>query len=149
MKLQTWTCGVFAGTIATIALTILSLTLFFTGLMPLSISEYAARFILFLDGKEMNTLSWVVGVITNFSLGGLFGILASFLYKLTGPEEKLVKIFAIGVSCWFFQLAIVPALNPHVAKYSTPDLAIPYYILYLIWSYVASYLILSSTGQNR
>ncbi len=127
---------------ATCVLTILSLALYFTKVMPLSISEYAARFILYLDGKEMNTGRWIVGFITNFSLGTFFGIMSAFLFKISGREEKCVKIGTIGVGCWFFQLAIVPFLSHEVAKYCTFDMAIPYFILYLIWAYVAVEIII-------
>lgn len=142
MKIKIWTSSVIAGIVATSVLIALSLTLYFTGVMSLSISEYAARFVLNLDGKEMNIYRWIVGFMTNFSLGCLFGILSSFLYKITGIEEKLVKILSIGVSCWFFQLVIVPALSPEMAKYSTYDIAISYYFLYLIWAWICSSIII-------
>jgi len=142
MKYKTWTCGFLAGLIATTILTAISLTLHFSGIIPLSITEYGARFILHIPNKPMHMGTWIVGLITNYSLGGLFGILSAYLYKTTGPEENIIKLSGIAFCMWFFQLAIVPALDPNVAKYSTYDTAIAYYIFYLIWSIVAnSYII--------
>ncbi|MEL7567739.1 MAG: DUF6789 family protein [Dehalobacterium sp.] len=142
MKLKTWTCGTLAGFIATIVLTILSMSLSLLNVIPLSITEYAARFILYLDSQDLNFGRWIVGFIGNFSLGGVFGLLSAYLYKVTGREEWVIKTISIGVCCWFFQLTIVPALSPEVAKYSTYDMAIAYFIIYLIWSYFASTIII-------
>ena len=142
MKFRTWTCGFFAGLIATTVLTAISLTLYFSGIIPLSITEYGARFILHIPDKPMHIGTWIVGLVTNYILGGLFGILSSYLYKITGPEEKIIKLSGVAFCMWFFQLAIVPALDPNVAKYSTYDTAIAYYIFYLVWSIVATSFII-------
>ncbi|MFZ7101499.1 MAG: hypothetical protein ACOWWO_02430 [Peptococcaceae bacterium] len=142
VKFKTWTCGFLAGLIATTALTTISLTLHFTGIIPLSITEYGARFILHIPNKSMHTGTWVVGIITNYSLGGLFGILSAYLYKTTGPEEKLIKLSGIAFCMWFFQLALVPALDSTVAKYSTYDTTIAYYLLYHLWSLIATFFII-------
>jgi hypothetical protein len=142
MKFKTWTCGFLAGLIATIVLTALSLTLYYSGIIPISISEYGARFILHIPDKPMHIGRWIVGFITNFSIGGVFGVLSAYLYKATGPEEKLIKLCGITFLMWFFQLAIVPFLDPTMHKYSTYDTAIAYYILYIIWSIVATSFII-------
>ncbi|KJS85124.1 MAG: hypothetical protein JM58_09090 [Peptococcaceae bacterium BICA1-8] len=142
VKFKTWTCGFFAGLIATTVLTAISLTLHFSGIIPISITEYGARFILHIPDKPMHLGRWIVGFITNYSLGGLFGILSTYLYKATGPEEKLIKLSGIAFCMWFFQLAIVPFLDHTMDKYSTYDTALAYYLIYLIWSYIATTFII-------
>ena len=94
--------------------------------------EYAARFILHIPGKEMQTIHWVIGIMTNFSLGAVFGVLSAYLFRYTGREDKYFKIIGIGVGSWFFHLAIVPFLDPTVETLSTPTVAIEFYISYLI-----------------
>lgn len=141
MKLKTWTCGFLAGFLATLVLFALSMTLYLIGIIPISISEYGARFILHISDKPMNMGRWAIGVITNFSLGGLFGILSTYLFKFTGPEERIIKVLGIGFSMWFFQLAIVPFLDHTMDKYSTYDTAITYYLIYIIWAYIAGIII--------
>lgn len=131
-----------AGLIATTILTAISLTLYFSGVIPISITEYGARFILHVPDKPMHIGRWIVGFITNYSLGGLFGILSAYLYKITGPEEKLIKLSGVAFCMWFFQLAIVPALDPTMDKFGTYDTAIAYYLIYHVWSIIATSFII-------
>jgi len=141
MKFKTWTCGFIAGTLSTIILIVISSTLYLTGVIPISITEYAARFILDIPDESMHIGRWIVGVITNFSLGGVFGVFFAYIHKTTGPEESKIKMIGLTCILWFFQLAIVPALDRNMAKFSTYDTAIAYYIIYLIWSVSASFII--------
>ncbi len=142
MKLNTWTCGTLAGVLATIVLTIITVSLDFFNVLSISEIEYASRFILHLSDKELGILEWIIGVITNFSLGVLFGILVAYLFRYTGREEKYFKILGITVLLWFFHLVIVPFLDPTMAKFSTSQTAIEFFVNYLLWSYVASFIIL-------
>lgn len=91
MKLGVWACGIFAGLIATIFLTAITATLDLFNLLSISETEYAARFILHLPGQELTTLDWIVGFITNLSLGAVFGLASAFFYKYTGIDEKYLK----------------------------------------------------------
>ena len=97
MKTNTWAVGVISGLVATTILKIITATLYFLNLIALSEIEYAARFILHIPGKEMEPIYWIVGIITNYSLGAVFGVLSAYLFKWTGPEEKYYKIVGIGV----------------------------------------------------
>ncbi|KUO52354.1 MAG: hypothetical protein APF76_04785 [Desulfitibacter sp. BRH_c19] len=138
MKFKTWTCGFIAGTIGTIILTVISMTLYLVGIIPISITEYATRFILDIPDEPMNIGRWIVGFITNFGLGGVFGVFFAYVHKITGPEESKIKMLGLTFILWFFQLAIVPALDRNMAKFSTYDTAIAYYFIYLIWSIIVS-----------
>jgi len=142
MKTNTWAVGVISGLVATTILKIITTTLYFLNLIALSEIEYAARFILHIPGKEMEPIYWIVGIITNYSLGAIFGVLSAYLFKWTGPDEKLYKIIGIGVLSWFFHLAIVPFLDPSVEKYSTARTALEFYIIYIIWASIAGSIII-------
>jgi hypothetical protein len=138
MKFKTWTCGFIAGSLGTIILTAISISLYLINVIPISITEYAARFILDIPDEPMNIGRWIVGFIANFSLGGIFGVFFAYIHKITGPEESKIKMIGLTFILWFFQLAIVPALDRKMAELSTYDTAIAYYLFYLIWSIVAS-----------
>lgn len=141
MKLGIWACGILASFIATAVLTLLTGVLNLFGLLAISETEYAARFILHLPEQELMTLDWIVGLLTNFSLGALFGVIAAFFYKYTGLDEKYFKIIGIGVLLWFFHLAIVPFLDDTVRHLSTAQTAIEFYLIYILWSSITSYVI--------
>ncbi|MCK8817169.1 hypothetical protein MWH28_07320 [Natroniella sulfidigena] len=138
MKFDTWKCGVLAGLIATVALVIITATLDFFDLLAVSETEYAARFILHSPERKLVTLDWIVGVITNFSLGALFGLISAFFYKYTGLDERYFKIIGIAVLLWFFHLAIVPFLAPRIRQLNTAQTAIEFYFMYIFWSFIAS-----------
>ncbi len=141
MKFDTWTCGTLAGIFATIFLKIVTFSLYFLNLIGISEAEYAARFITHLPDAPLEPIHWLIGIITNFSLGALFGVLCVYLYKFTGFKEKYVKILGIGVLLWFFHLAIVPFLEPSVAKFSTARTVLEFYVIYMLWSLLASLFI--------
>lgn len=141
IKLNIWECGVFSGIIATLVIIIISYPLSYFNLITLCDTEYAARFLLSNEGKSMTTIDWVVGLMSNFSLGGIFGLSIVFFYETFGYESKVIKILGIGVVLWFFHLVIVPFLDPQVAKYSTPSVAIGFFIFYIIFSLIVSLLI--------
>ncbi len=142
MKNNCWSVGAIAGIIATAALTLLTLALTLISLSTLTEMEYAARFILNISGKEMEAIHWAIGTLTNFSLGAIFGILSAYLYRYTGKEDKYYKMIGIGVALWFFHLAIVPFLDPVVSEYGTASVAIEFFFSYLVWSIIASTIIL-------
>ncbi|MBS4024671.1 MAG: hypothetical protein KGZ96_03235 [Clostridia bacterium] len=142
MKNNVWSIGTIGGIIATAVLKLITFVLTLINLSTLTEIEYAVRFILYIPGKEMETMFWVIGILTNFSLGAIFGVLTAYLYRYTGKEDKYYKIAGIGVALWFFHLAIVPFLDPTVEKFSTASVAIEFYFSYLIWSFVASIIIL-------
>ena len=142
MKLETWTCGTLAGLIATIVLKIITVTLDYFDVLSISEIEYAARFILHLPGQELATFDWIIGLITNFSLGVLFGVLSAYLFKYTGKEEKYLKMLGIAFILWFFHLVIVPFLDPTIQELSTAQTAFEFYLNYLLWSFIAGFIIL-------
>lgn len=151
MKLNTWECGVTAGLIATAAIIIISYPLAVFNVITLCDTEYAARFLMSIENQPMTPIHWLVGLLTNFSLGALFGMATTYFYQIFGFDSKLLKIIGIGIALWFFHLVIVPFLDPTVAKYSTPSVAISFFINYIIWSIIASlfiYKYLRRTGTT-
>lgn len=142
MRNNVWSVGTIAGIIATAAIMLITLILTFVNLSTLTEMEYAARFMLYIPGKAMETIHWAIGGLTNLSLGAIFGVLTAYLYRYTGKEDKYFKIFGIGVALWFFHLAIVPFLDPVVTGFSTASVAIEFYFSYLVWSIIASIIIL-------
>ncbi len=142
MKCNIWTCGTLAGLLATIVLKLITVPLDYFNVLSVSEIEYAARFILHAPDKDLTTFDWIIGLITNFSLGTLFGVLSAYLYRYTGKEEKYFKMLGIAFLLWFFHLAIVPFLDPTIAKYSTAQTAFEYLLNYLLWSFIASFVIL-------
>ena len=90
----------------------------------------------------MEPIYWIVGIVTNYSLGAVFGVMSAYLFKWTGPDERYYKIIGIGVLLWFFHLAIVPFLDPTVEKYSTARTALEFYASYIIWAFIAGFIIL-------
>jgi hypothetical protein len=150
MKVGIWTSGLVAGIIATIPLAIITTTLSYFNLISLSETEYAARFILYLPHKEtLSTLEFIVGLITNFGIGSFFGIIIAFFYKEIGFEEKYIKIIIIGGCLWFFHLAIVPFLDPTVESLSTARTAIEFFVIYMLWSLIATLIIEKLISEHR
>ena len=141
MKLETWTCGTFAGLIATTVLKVITISLDYFDVLSISEIEYAARFILHIPGKELVIFDWIIGLITNFSLGILFGVLSAYLFKYTGKKEKYLKMLGIAFLLWFFHLVIVPFFDPVMHKYSTAPTALEFYLNYLLWSFIAGLII--------
>lgn len=96
---DTLTNGAFSGIIATAITTLLNWILLAGGVSFTSLWIFAGAILL--NNTALYTpLGILIGMVTHFMLGGIFGVITAFTLRITGKDYYLIK--GIGVGTLFF-----------------------------------------------
>ncbi len=97
-----FTPGLFAGLIGDLVLQSYFLILSFSAIIDRTYTDYGK--ILTMSKPYQGVLAFIIGVTFEILIGGLLGIVFSYLIKYTTSKFYLLKAICLGTTAWLFFL---------------------------------------------
>ncbi|TGE39755.1 hypothetical protein E4K67_01810 [Desulfosporosinus fructosivorans] len=140
--------GSIAGLIATIVYGVINWILFMLGVLPSTLTHYAAVFIT-PPGTAISTLPLFLGVVSNIMAGSFAGVILTYLLKWTGYDYAFIKGIGISLVFWPVHTTFFPTLiGPRLYETLSPIMVLSTLVLSILWG-IVTVLVLQSPICNK
>lgn len=110
-KKDTIAIGSMAGAIGGTIGIIFSYTMFYLGISPMSSINLAASFVV-IDILNLTTGGIIWSIVTHLTVAALFGILMTYIFKITGKEYWVLKGIGFGaIFCLITHSYLIPLMR--------------------------------------
>ncbi len=128
--------GLFAGLIGDVLLQVYFLILRSSRLIDRTYVDYGK--VLIMTKPFDGALAFIVGMIFEFIIGGLLGVIFSYLIKYTTSRFYLMKAISLAIGSWLFFLVPGTLYNLPLFSIDPPDICLLMLVGSMVWGAVTA-----------